>query len=138
MAYVRTCRNCRRLFTDYAGRHLCASCMKEEDEIFDRVKEYIRANPGCTIFSTSEACEVSETLIRQWLREERLEYKEQEGTGLYCERCGEPILTGRYCNKCKMALSRELGAIMRTNEKPAVAKKPVEHGSRMRFLTKGT
>ena len=134
MADIRNCRNCRKLFTDYLGRHLCNECLKADEELFDKVRDYIRENPDATIFSTSEACEVSESKIRQWLKEERLEYKAQPGSGLYCEKCGEPISTGRYCSKCKVALSRELGAILRTGEaaKPEVKKK--DNSSRMRFL----
>ena len=138
MADIRNCRNCGRLFTDFVGRHLCNECMKADDELFDRVRDYIRENPDATIFSTSEACEVSEAKIRQWLKEERLEYKEHLGSGLYCEKCGAPISTGRYCGKCKTALTREFGAILRTNEaavKPEVKKK--DDGSKMRFLGTG-
>ena len=137
MADVKTCRNCRNIFTDFVGRGLCSKCMQEEDIIFNRVRDYIRENPNATIFSTAEACEVSERQIRQWLKEERLVYRNEEGSGLYCEKCGCPIAFGRYCQNCKMALSREFGAIMRENQAPKQERKAIEHGSKMRFLNRG-
>ena len=42
--------------------------------------------------------------LYQWVREERLYFKDAEGSGLYCEICGVPITTGRYCRKCKAKL----------------------------------
>ena len=140
MADIRNCRVCHRMFTDYLGRRICNECMKADDELFDKVRDYLRENPGATIFSTAEACQVSESRIRQWVKEERLEYRQQEGSGLYCEKCGEPIATGRFCQKCKLALSRELGAILRENEAPSnvrVEKKKADTGSKMRFLNTG-
>ncbi len=136
MADIRTCRNCRRMFTDYTNRRLCPDCAKIEDEAFDKVKEYIRDNPDATITSTAKECDVSENLIRQWLKEERLEYKNAEMAGLRCEKCGAPITSGRHCQKCRSSLYRELGAVLRAEEKPVELPKPSAGGSKMRFLGK--
>lgn len=140
MATVRTCKGCKRLFNDYTGRHYCDACLKEEEKTFDKVRDYIRDNPDATIFSTSEACQVSEDKIRQWLKEDRLQYRDPAGAGLYCERCGAPVPSGRFCHDCLLAMSREFGAVLREGQQAKAhipERKSVSGGgSKMRFLTK--
>ena len=54
-------------------------------------------------------CEVPENQIKQWVREERLEFSKGSGA-LSCEQCGEPISTGRFCDKCKATMTNNLNA----------------------------
>ena len=136
MAETIACHKCRRLFTDFAGRRLCYQCMRIDDELFEPVRDYVRNNPDATIFSTVEECHVTERQILEWLKEERLTYRNAEGSGLYCGRCGKGIPTGRFCPECKVAITREFAAMFREGEKSTEEKKPKGKSDRMRFLDK--
>lgn len=52
----------------------------------------------------SEACEVFPEQIRQWIREERLQFADDSSIKVPCESCGKMINSGRFCDKCKANL----------------------------------
>lgn len=132
---VRNCRGCRRLFNYISGPAYCPACREKLEEKFQDVKEFIRANPGVGIHEVSEACDVDPNQIRQWLREDRLELAEGSPIMLSCESCGAPIRSGRFCEKCKMDVTRGFNEILKSNAPKQ--KEPVRRddgNSRMRFL----
>ena len=83
----------------------------------------------------SEACDVEVSQIRQWLREDRLELATDSALYLNCESCGQPIRSGKFCEKCKANMTKELQSVIRTN-KPAEPKtvKDQKDNAKMRFL----
>ena len=74
------------------------------------------------------------SLIRQWLREERLTFATAEGSDLTCELCGKPIISGKYCDACKLEVSKGLSDAIKKPEAPKPVKKPEHDGNKMRFL----
>lgn len=131
---VRNCRNCGRLFNYISGIVICPACKESLEAKFQEVKEYIREHKGAGIQEVAEACDVETAHIRQWLREERLEVTENSALFLNCESCGTPIRSGRYCDKCKTELTRDLNGILKDSRQ---RQKPVEdkaQGARMRFI----
>ena len=100
------------------------------------VKEYVREHRGVNINTVAEECDVEPGLIRQWLREERLELTEDSGIMLSCEACGALIRSGKYCEKCKSNLANGFNNILQ-------GRKPVENRNittyskeaKMRFLS---
>lgn len=131
---VRNCRNCGRLFNYISGIVICPACKESLEAKFQEVKEYIREHKGAGIQEVAEACDVETAQIRQWLREERLEVTENSALFLNCESCGTPIRSGRYCDKCKTELTRDLNGILKDSQQ---SQKPVEdkaQGARMRFI----
>ncbi len=130
---VRNCRNCGRMFNYLGGPPICPVCRSKAEEDFQRVKEYIRENPGAQMAEIAEANEVSVQQIQQWVREERLEFSKDSQISLNCEKCGEPIRTGRFCEKCKNNMASSLTDAF---AKPIPVQAPVkkEHESdKMRF-----
>ncbi len=85
----------------------------------------------------AEECDVEVSQLRQWVREERLVFAEGSGMALECEICGAPIMTGRYCEKCKSETMNELlGAGRHPVVQPTQQKKDFADNPRMRFLDK--
>ena len=70
---------------------ICQDCKDSMEKRFYDVKEYIRENPKCNIQEVSDAMEVSKHQIRQWVREERLQFSEDSNIALQCEKCGAKI-----------------------------------------------
>ena len=106
---VSNCQRCGRIFNYVAGQRICENCRRELEVQFQQVKEYIRENPNQGIKEVAEGAEVPEKQIRQWVREERLEFSKGAGV-LACEKCGKAISPGRFCEKCKAEMSGSLNA----------------------------
>lgn len=131
---ARNCRKCGRVFNYIAGVPLCPSCREEMEAKFQTVKEYIQNNKDTTIRTVAEECDVEESQIRQWVREERLVFSDDSAIVLQCEICGAPIHTGRYCDKCKQDTMRSLAGAGRQQVAPQVQRKNTKENPRMRFL----
>ena len=129
---VRNCRNCKRLFNYLGGPPICPACKDELEKKFMEVKEYIRENKGVGIKQVATDMDVSENQIRQWVREERLEFAADSGEVFHCEQCGAPIHTGRFCENCKKSMATNLGNLYRAAVGPE-SKKREHDGDKMRF-----
>ena len=132
---VKNCRRCRRLFNYIGGQPICPQCREELEKKFHEVKKYIFDNKGVTIKDVVENCDIDENTVRQWIREERLEFSAGVDIGVTCEKCGAPIVSGRFCDKCKASMINQLSEAGRRPEAeaPEPAKKAAT-GNKMRFL----
>ena len=106
---VRNCRNCGKLFNYISGPFVCPGCRDALEAKFQEVKKYIYEHPGVNISDVSEACDVETSQVRQWVREERLEFTEGS-LELACEKCGTAITSGRFCPKCKSSMINDLSS----------------------------
>ncbi len=133
---VRNCKKCGKMFNYVSGVPICPQCKEAMEEKFQEVKKYVQDNPGVGIPQVSEACEVEVQQIREWIREERLEFADGSAIGLACEKCGASIRTGRFCDKCKASMINGMNDVLNAGRpKPPVEKKQTRDGSsKMRFL----
>ena len=136
---VRNCRKCGRVFNYIIGQTLCLSCRDALESKYKEVKEFVQKNRGCGINEVAEECDVDPSQIRQWIREERLEFTEDSMIGLACEICGASIRTGRYCEKCKAQTLNGLNNVVRQAQasRQSMQQKPSTNSKdnpRMRFL----
>ncbi len=123
---VKFCSICRgALPLDYEDE-LCPAC--KENQLFSEVKEYIRAG-DVTEYQVAEYFNIPRRLVKKWITEGRIEYKEEEEKldSLHCAHCGTPITFGHLCQKCY----RELNNLERTGF-AAFQEGAEDH--RMRFL----
>ena len=132
---VKNCRRCRRLFNYIGGQPICPQCREELEKKFQEVKKYLFDNRNSTIRDVVENCDVEESQVRQWVREERLEFSSGIDAGVVCENCGAPISSGRFCDKCKASMINDLTAAGRRPEVEAPKpEKRQTHENKMRFL----
>lgn len=133
---IKNCRVCGRIYNYVSGPNTCPACRESLEAKFQEVKEYIREHKGAGIAQVAEACEVDAAQIRQWLREDRLEVTEDSPLYLTCETCGAPIRSGRFCEKCKNSVTRDLNDVLKAGrpQQPTLQKKNKEDGAKMRFL----
>lgn len=131
---VRNCKMCGNLF-NYTGSPLCPACNKKMEKKFSEVKEYIRANPSSSISVVSEETEVPIQQLKRWIREERLSFSKDSGVVIQCEKCGDAILTGRFCKECKRTMTKSLESLYSTSAGEPARKKGSEN-ARMRFIDK--
>lgn len=132
---VRNCRSCGNIFNYVAGQAICPVCREKLEEKFQEVKEYIRKNKGVGINEVAEACDVEVNQIRQWLREERLEFTSEAAAFLNCESCGAAIRSGRFCDKCATNMTRGFQEVLKGRQpSQPKADKGDPEGPKMRFL----
>lgn len=119
---IRNCRRCGKVYR-YDGYRICPKCRQEEEEEFRKVREYIYDNPNSDIQTISEETGVPVKKILNFLKEGRLEVRD-ENTNLLlaCERCGKPIKSGRFCDRCIVEMKRELKSAASKNKDVVVDK----------------
>ncbi len=127
---VRNCRKCGNLF-EFMGNPVCPNCVKQMEEKFLEVRQYIYDNPGASMPMVSEETDVPMQQIKKWVREERLSFSKDSNVSIQCEKCGRPILTGRYCPGCKKNMANSLNNLYVTTAPPKDKKSA---GAKMRFL----
>ena len=67
----RRCEHCGQAIPRSAELNYCANC--QDTILFREVKEYIRTN-NVTAFQVSEHFNIPLSLVKQWMRERRIEY----------------------------------------------------------------
>lgn len=103
---VRNCTRCGKIYA-YDGFNICLNCRKDDEEDFKKIKEFLDENPGANISELSDGTGVDSKKIMEFLRQGRLEIKDEHNILLTCERCGNSIKTGRFCEKCTLEMQRE-------------------------------
>ena len=136
---VRNCRKCGRIFNYVCGPVICPKCKEDMEKKFQEVKTYIRENPGAGLQEVAEECDVDPKQIRKWIQEERLELAEDSPVKIPCESCGALIRSGRFCEKCKAQVTRDLQGVVNQNKPKQAESDSISRRSsdRMHFL-KGT
>lgn len=106
---IKTCRNCGKIF-QFRGVYTCPECIREIDDLFVKVRDYIYRNPRANIDSICEDTGANSEMVMDWLREGRLIASEHSTPLLGCTKCGAPIVTGQLCVKCANAFKSEVNS----------------------------
>ena len=97
------CAWCHRPLKEDSESDLCPGC--QESMRFREVREYVRKH-NVNEFQLAETFGIPLRQVKQWIREGRLEYKEdafQRLTNLHCQNCGREIKFGNLCPECTRA-----------------------------------
>lgn len=109
MPDVRNCKRCGKIYSYIGGVPLCPACKEQDEQDFQRVKNYLYDNPGASMSVISNELKIGVDKIKRFLKEGRLEILGDDGNVvLECEGCGKAIKTGRYCDACERDLSNGL------------------------------
>lgn len=127
---LRNCSKCNRIFA-YTGSELCSRCAKSDENDFKKVKDYLYDNPGATIIEVSKETGIDEKKILRYLRESRIEIREEDNLLLDCERCGAPIRMGRFCESCVAKMQKEFSSVLKPKKEESKIKDPGKHGGEM-------
>lgn len=110
---VRNCRKCGRVFNYVMGAPVCPRCREEQEKVFQEVKKYVQEHPGADIMEVAEECNVEPAQIRQWIREDRLQFAEDSPIRIPCEKCGVMMRSGRFCDKCRNNMTDGFKQVLR-------------------------
>lgn len=115
---VVNCPKCGRVFTRIKDT-LCPDCLKKEEDTYNLVRDYIKANPNSTMTQITKDTGVSTRKINKYLRDGRLEVTSGISDFLKCMSCGVPITTGKFCRNCSSKLSKSFEGVAVYSEKEA-------------------
>ncbi|MGB8955483.1 MAG: TIGR03826 family flagellar region protein [Tumebacillaceae bacterium] len=101
------CKSCGRLF-NIIHRDICPVCVKDEEEKFYIIRNFLKENRGATTYEVQEATGIDLKLIIKFVREGRLSTLNTPNLTYPCESCGEGITEGRFCKPCKDRLTKGL------------------------------
>lgn len=133
MMEVKSCKKCGKIFQYITGAPICPKCKKDEEELFQVVKAYLRENRGATMEEVCQATGASIKMIERYLKDGRLEVMPDSPIALSCEQCGTKIRTGRLCDRCRAKFNAELGAAAKSLQEKQL-KTPSNQG-KTRFFT---
>ena len=97
------------------------------------VRSYIYDNPHANVKQVAEDNDVPIQQIKKWVRQERLSFSKESGISIDCEKCGRPILTGRFCKECKATMTDSLSKLYEKKVSLNVTKEK-KTDARMRFI----
>ena len=125
---IRNCKRCGKIF-QYDGVHkICKNCRVQEEQDFEKVKEFLKENPNSSINVVSEETGVEKKTIIEFIKNDRLIAEDLEiDVTIRCQRCGKEIKHGKYCDKCISDMKNEIESVTKKKEKPNKRKKGKEN-----------
>jgi hypothetical protein len=92
------------------ARDICSKCFQKEEELFQKVKGFLRANPGATVQEVAQAMNCPEEHVKYFITSGRLE---RVGVKVAhpCQICQKTILDGMICPECKRSLKDQVSTL---------------------------
>ena len=101
---IRNCARCKRIFAPVSGEKICPDCRAEDAEIEERVKAYVRDNPGLTVDQLIEGSGAPAKLVWRMIQQGLFENSGLKGAEYPCANCGKLITKDIYCSECASRL----------------------------------
>lgn len=115
---MRNCPKCKKVFA-YTRSPLCSTCEREEEQLFEKVRDYIKENPICTLSEVASATKASSKKIMKYIKEGKIEISQGMHGEVQCEQCGKPIAKGKYCDKCVININQTVDDMFTPKAKTA-------------------
>ncbi|MCJ1909778.1 TIGR03826 family flagellar region protein [Planococcus ruber] len=128
---LENCVLCGRLYlksyTDF-----CLDCYKEIEADFKKVDAFIKdeANREATLEELSEATEVSEKRIADFIREGRIYGEDFPNLGYPCAHCGTVIKRQVLCDSCYDQFSEEVNRTLKRDQLADEIRKPQQRAGK--------
>ncbi len=103
---ISKCTICKKEYLDTSSsvnksKKVCPICQKSKKESQQKIRNYIKNNPKISIIELTKNLNISEEIVVECLKAGIIETTKKSPTLLSCLKCGEPIRSGEYCEKCK-------------------------------------
>lgn len=129
---LENCVLCGRLYlksyTDF-----CLDCYKEIEADFKKVDAFIKdeVNREATLEELSEATDVSEKRIADFIRDGRIYGEDFPNLGYPCAHCGTVIKRQVLCNSCYEQFSSEISRTLKLDKlADEIGRKPQERAGK--------
>ena len=101
---IRNCARCKRIFIPVSNEKICSDCRAEDLELEERVKAYVRDNPGITVNQLIEGSGAPRSLVWRMIQQGQFENSGLKDAKYPCGNCGKIITRGTYCSECMSKL----------------------------------
>lgn len=101
------CRVCDAIMNSF-GKDICPKCYRAEEELFQKMKSFLRENNDANIAQIAMAIECSAEQVERFIDSGRLE-KTGMNISRPCQMCQMPIKSGRLCNDCNRQVTGQAG-----------------------------
>ncbi|KXG74089.1 hypothetical protein [Thermotalea metallivorans] len=120
---VRTCKKCKKPIDEKSLYDYCADCYKIVEEVFEKIRSYLKEYPGATAFEIELETGIPYHVVNNFVKEGRLIEIENNFINIECKRCGCLLLSAhhKYCPRCRDEIQREMdnvkGQLLQPKEK---------------------
>ena len=131
MMNIIQCSLCKKPFQSLGGK-ICNECLKNLDEQFIVVRDYIYEHKNTNMDVVAEETGIKKQIIMHLLKEGRLILDDASGTGgglLTCEVCKKPINTGRMCDSCQSKVASSMQKNISTGKQQETKTKSEDKGA---------
>ena len=106
-----SCRVCGVIMARLA-RDVCSKCFAAEETVFQKVKTFLRINPGASVAEVAKSVGCPVKQIEYFIRSGRLE---RVGVKVAhpCQICQKTIMDGMICPECKKTLKDQVSTLKR-------------------------
>ncbi len=104
---IANCKRCGKMFQK-TTRDICMDCVKEEGQILEATRVYLRDNPSSSLAEVSDGTDISMKVIMDLIHAGLLRLVDFPNMAVECQGCGTPTQEGRYCSKCQEELGMKL------------------------------
>lgn len=109
-----SCRVCGVIMVKIA-KDICPKCFQKEEELFGKIKNFLRANPGASLAQVAEYCGCTEDAVHAFIKSGRLERVGLRRIAHQCELCNTTIYEGVMCAECKKKLKDQVKQLKSIN-----------------------
>lgn len=113
---IRTCKKCRVGINENSLHDYCETCYKKIQEVFEKIREYLRQYPGATAYEMEQRLGIPVHVINNFVKDGRLIEIPNEYLNVECIRCGCLLLSAhhKYCPTCEVQIHKEIESAKET------------------------
>ncbi|HPW58239.1 MAG TPA: hypothetical protein PLK58_06345 [Candidatus Rifleibacterium sp.] len=112
-----SCRVCGIIMVKLA-RDVCPTCFRQEEELFQKVKNFLRTNPGASVTQVAEHAGCDEDQVQAFINSGRLERVGLRKVAHPCQLCQKIIYEGVMCPECKKDLKDQVNNLKEPRPEP--------------------
>jgi len=107
---LNKCRRCKTPIHENSLREYCDRCYGIVEEVFDKIREYLRDYPGATAYEMEQRLEIPIHVINNFVKDGRLVEVSNEYLNIECLRCGCLLLSAyhKYCPICESEMKKDI------------------------------
>lgn len=112
---ISTCRMCGTVMFR-STRDLCSKCSKNEEELFQKTRNFLRANPGATVEQVARFLDCNPDTITGFITSGRLARAGIRRIAHECQLCRSIIYEGNLCADCEKNLQTQVTSLQKSEE----------------------
>ncbi len=122
---LENCPQCGKVF-NRSARTLCPPCFEREQDLFDRVSEYVYAHADAEAREVLEHTGIAQADLESLLKRGRLlGFERLAASVLRCQRCDEAVTRGPFCPRCAAEIKASTAASQPADPAKAAPTRPL-------------